>query len=182
VNHLVLSDGTEVTGIVEELSALDADHAPGLKTTLARLRGPILVSRNGAAAGEPFHGDAVVLFGDASLHDAGFDFSEGGRVLVFRSAALPSVAGGPADPEAWDLAFGAFNSFAAGDAEARARAAKAEALAPEVAALYSEVRRQRESGRPDPAIMGRLADRAKAHPGEWLLREELQELGLATTA
>ncbi|HJU84115.1 MAG TPA: aromatic amino acid hydroxylase [Holophagaceae bacterium] len=176
VNHLVLSDGTEVTGIVDELSALDEAHAPGLRTTLARLRGPILVSRNGRAQGAPFHGDAVVLIGDAVLHDPAFDFSEGGRVLVFRSAALPSVAGGPADPEAWDEAFGGLNTFAAGDGEARARAAKAQALKPEVARLYAEVRRQRESGRPDPATLSELAAAARAFPDEWLLREELQEL------
>ncbi len=173
VNHLRLSDGTEVTGIVEELSALDEEHASGLRTTLARLRGPILVSKDGVATGAPFHGDAVVLFGDASLHDASWDFSEGGRALVFRSAALPSVAGGPADPEAWDEAFGGLNSFAAGDAEARARAAKAEALRPEVAALYTELRRQRESGR---IALGGVSEAIAAHPEEWLLQAELAEL------
>lgn len=96
--------------------------------------------------------------------------------LLFTSRSLPSVAGGPADPEAWDQAFGELNAFAAGDAEARARAAKAEALPAATAALYAEVRRQRESGRPDPAILQSLARKAATLPEEWLLKEELEEL------
>lgn len=172
VNHLVLSDGTEVTGIVTGLEKLDHDHAPGLATIAARLRGPILVSRNGKATGAPIEGDAVVLFGEPTLHEAHRPASG----LVFTSAALPSVAGGPADPEAWDQAFGAFNAFATGDAEARARAAKAAALPAKIGALYAEARRQRESGHPDPAALDRIAEAVAAHPDEWLLREELEEL------
>ncbi|HJW09775.1 MAG TPA: aromatic amino acid hydroxylase, partial [Holophagaceae bacterium] len=84
VNHLRLSDGTEITGIVEELGTLDHEHSPGLRTIMARLKGPILVSRDGLATSEPFHGDAVVLFGDPSLHDASLDYREGGRTLVFQ--------------------------------------------------------------------------------------------------
>ncbi|HJW09864.1 MAG TPA: hypothetical protein VJ483_09535, partial [Holophagaceae bacterium] len=138
--------------------------------------GPILVSRDGLATSEPFHGDAVVLFGDPSLHDASLDYREGGRTLVFQSEALPSVAGGPADPEAWDEAFGGLNAFSEGDAEARARAAKAEALDPGLAALYAEVRAMREAGHADPARLEAILATLKQHPQDWLLKEEVLEL------
>ncbi|MBS1766414.1 MAG: aromatic amino acid hydroxylase [Acidobacteria bacterium] len=172
VNHLVLSDGTEVTGVVTRLERAEREHAPGLRTVAAHLRGPLLVSKNGVALGAPIEGDAVVLFGDAHLHEVRRPASG----LVFTSATLPSVAGGPADPEAWDAAFGAFNAFTTGDAEARARAAKAEALAPEIAAHYLDLRRQRESGRLDATRLDRVAAAVAAHPEEWLLREELEEI------
>lgn len=172
VNHLLLADGTEVTGIVTRLEALDHEHAPGMKTVAAHLRGPILVSKQGKALHPPQEEDAVVLFGEASLHGA-FKPDAG---LVFTSSSLPSVAGGPADPEAWDLAFGAANAFAAGDAEARARAAKGKALSKEMAALYSDLRRERESSHPNLATLSKIAEAAAAHPEEWLLNAELQEL------
>ncbi|HZU53782.1 MAG TPA: aromatic amino acid hydroxylase, partial [Holophagaceae bacterium] len=94
VNHLVLSDGTEITGIVTKVDALDEEHAPGLRTVAAHLKGPIQLSKHGKALGPPVEGDAVVLFGNPALH-AAFRPASGG---VFASAALPSVAGGPADP------------------------------------------------------------------------------------
>ncbi len=172
VNHLVLSDGTEVTGVVTKLDQLDREHAPGLRTVAAHLRGPILVSRNGEATGAPIESGAVILFGDPSLHEAHRPTSG----LVFTSAALPSVAGGPADPEAWDRAFGEANLFAAGDAEARARAAKAHALAPDMAGHYAELRRQRESSHPDAAALARIAEASARYPEEWLLKQELEEL------
>lgn len=178
VNHLVLSDGTEITGIVAKLDALDEEHAPGLKTVAAHLKGPIQVSKKGEALGAPVADDAVVLFGGPDLHGPFRPLSG----LVFTSGALPSVAGGPADPEAWDLAFGESNAFAAGDAEARARAAKAQALSPDMASLYAELRRERESGRPDPAALARIAEAAARHPDEWLLKAELDELGMPAHA
>jgi len=178
VNHLVLSDGTEITGIVARLDTLDEEHAPGMRTVAAHLKGPIQVSKNGEALGAPVEGGAVVLFGDPARHAA----HQPAHGLVFTSAALPSVAGGPADPEAWDMAFGEANAFAAGDAEARARAAKAQALAPDMAALYAELRRERESGRPDPAALARIAGAAARHPGEWLLKAELDELRMPAHA
>ncbi len=98
--------------------------------------------------------------------------------LLILSASLPSVAGGPADPGAWDRWFGAQNAFAEGNAEAEARARKAEALPADVAALYDEVRRTREAGTPDAGILATLEARAAAHPGEWLLKAELTELQL----
>lgn len=172
VNHLVLSDGTEITGVVAKVEVSTREHAPGLKALAAHLKGPIQVSRGGKALGAPVESDAVVLFGDPALHEA----RRPGSGLVFTSGALPSVAGGPADPEAWDQAFGAFNTFAAGDAEARARAAKAAALHPDMAALYAGLRRARESGHPDPAALSRIAAAAADHPEEWLLKAELDEL------
>ncbi|HXC16573.1 MAG TPA: aromatic amino acid hydroxylase [Holophagaceae bacterium] len=178
VNYLTLSDGTEITGTVTKLDMREEEHAPGLKTVAAHLRGPIQVSKNGEAMGAPVEGDAVVLFGDSALH-AAHRLSDG---LVFTSAALPSVGGGPADPEAWDQAFGEFNTFAAGDAEARARAAKAQALAPDMAALYADLRRERESGHPDPAVLARIAKAAIQHPGDWLLKAELDELRMPAHA
>lgn len=172
VNHLVLSDGTEVTGIVTSLEKLDREHAPGLATVATHLKGPILVSKQGKAIGAPVEGDAIVLFGEPSLHES----HRSANGLVFTSAALPSVAGGPADPEAWDAAFGAFNAFATGDAEARARAAKAEALSPEMAEHYVALRRMRESGHSDPRTLDKLSTVVAAHPEEWLLQEELDAL------
>ena len=102
--------------------------------------------------------------------------------LLFLSAGLPSVAGGAADPQAWDHWFGDQNAFAEGEAEAEARARKAGALSPELATLYEEVRALREGGHPDPALRRALAARAAAHPGEWLLQAEVAELETEVTA
>ncbi|HTL97520.1 MAG TPA: aromatic amino acid hydroxylase [Holophagaceae bacterium] len=178
VNHLVLSDGTEVTGVVTQLDRMDHEIAPGLRIVAAHLSGPILVSKGGKALGAPVDGPAVVLFGDPALHGA----HRPAAGLVFTSAALPSVAGGPADPEAWDQAFGQLNAFAAGDAEARARAAKAGALKPDLAALYAEVRAMREQGPVDPARLEAILLGLKAHPEDWLLGIEIQELMRAAAA
>jgi len=91
--------------------------------------------------------------------------------LLFVSEDLRSVAGGPADPGAWDRWFGELSSFAEGEGEARARAHKAAALEPGLAALYAEVRRMREAGALDRDRL--LAIRAA---GDWLLRTEVDEL------
>jgi len=98
------------------------------------------------------------------------------RCRLLLSRALPSVAGGPADPGAWDRSCGATSGFTEGDGEARARARKATALLAEVAGLYDGVRRFRESGRRDPAEADLLREAAGRFPGEWLLREEVHEL------
>ena len=63
---------------------------------------------------------------------------------LFLSEGLPSVAGGPADPGTWDRWFGELDAFTEGDGEAQARAKKAAALPPPLAALYREVRTLRE--------------------------------------
>jgi phenylalanine-4-hydroxylase len=207
VNHLVLSDGREVTGkVVERLEGTRA-VAEGLKTALVRLEGPVLLSRGAKARGRPWTGTALVAFGAGTLPERG-DFrlelasgltlsgfavgegevlnlraSLGGRELEMPSVAklylaesLPSVAGGPADPAAWDRWFGELNAFSEGDGEARARARKAEALSPAMAALYREVRALRESREVRPERVEQLAQAAAAFPDEWLLREEVTEL------
>ena len=96
--------------------------------------------------------------------------------LLFLSAGLPSVAGGPADPGAWDAWFGDQSALAVGEAEAQARERKAAALPEELAALYADVRALREAGRPATDRLRPLAARAKSHPEEWLLQAELAEL------
>lgn len=137
VNHVVLADGLEITGKVVSRVASNHELAPGLGTALARIDGPVMVSRNGVALSSPRAGEALVIFGTATLPDRGAfslklesglsldGFAVGGgeavnlratlagekldlpsRALVFASTALPSVAGGPADPETWDRWFG----------------------------------------------------------------------------
>ena len=96
--------------------------------------------------------------------------------LLFLSGALPSVAGGPADPGAWDAWFGDPSALAEGEAEAQARDRKAQSLPADLAALYVEARTLRESGRVEAHRLRDLAGRAAEHPGEWLLQAELAEL------
>ncbi len=100
--------------------------------------------------------------------------------LLFVSEDLRSVAGGPADPGAWDRWFGDLSSFTEGEGEARARAHKASALMPGLAALYAEVRRMRESGRLDPQRLVEIRDAASRWRDDWLLRAEVDELIEAT--
>jgi phenylalanine-4-hydroxylase len=71
VNHLVLSDGREVTGLVVEAISGSRPSAPGLSTALARLEGPVMVSRNGQALRKPWPGPALVAFGSAELPERG---------------------------------------------------------------------------------------------------------------
>ncbi|HYH99752.1 aromatic amino acid hydroxylase [Hyalangium sp.] len=95
---------------------------------------------------------------------------------LYLSEGLPSVAGGAADPGAWDRWFGELNAFSEGDGEAQARARKAEALPPALAGLYREARALRESGERRPERLEQLTQAASAFPGEWLLWDELNEL------
>jgi phenylalanine-4-hydroxylase len=207
VNHLVLSAGRELSGRVVACVDGAAEAAPGLRSALARLDGPVLVSRGGVAEGKPWQGDVVVAFGRAALPERGaFEVAlssglslqgfavEGGEVvnlrgaiagrpielpswaLLFLSEDLRSVAGGPADPGAWDRWFGELSSFAEGEGEARARAHKAEALPPRLAALYAEVRRLREGGTPARERLTAIRDAAAEFPEDWLLRAEVDEL------
>jgi phenylalanine-4-hydroxylase len=207
VNHLVLSRGRELSGRVVGRVAAATEVAPGLRTALARLDGPVLVSRGGVAQGKPWPGDVVVAFGGAELPERGaFELSlpsgltlqgfavGGGEVvnlrgaiagrplelpswaLLFVSEDLRSVAGGPADPGAWDRWFGELSSFGEGEGEARARAHKAEALPPRLAALYAEVRRLREAGAASRERLAAIREAAGAYPEDWLLRAEVDEL------
>lgn len=95
---------------------------------------------------------------------------------LFLSEGLPSVAGGPADPETWDRWFGELSAFTEGDGEAQARARKAEALPAALAALYRDVRTLRESGDRRMERLESLMQAAHAFPDEWLLWAELNEL------
>jgi phenylalanine-4-hydroxylase len=96
------------------------------------------------------------------------------RALLTVAEGLPSVAGGAADAGAWDRSFG--SPSVESDGEARARAHKAEALAAPLAAMYREVRQQRESGRIDLERLEVIAAQARGHVDDWLLRTEIAEL------
>jgi phenylalanine-4-hydroxylase len=207
VNHLALAGGVEVSGRVVERVPARREVAPGLATALARLEGPVLVSRGRRADRKPWPGPAVVAFGrgrppergafalalEGGLALRGFAVGDGevvdlrgeleGRplalptwALLVVSDGLPSVAGGPADPGAWDRWFGELQSFAAGEGEARARAHRAAALAPALAALYAEVRRLRERGAADAGRLAAIRAAARAFPDDWLLAAEVDEL------
>ncbi|MDE3032400.1 MAG: aromatic amino acid hydroxylase [Acidobacteriota bacterium] len=109
-------------------------------------------------------------------HQGGHPLDVPSWAMLMLSAGLPSVAGGPADPGAWDRWFGEQNAFTEGEAEAEARSRKAETLSAGLAVLYDEVRLARETGTADACALAALEARAAAYPGEWLLREELAEL------
>jgi phenylalanine-4-hydroxylase len=141
---------------VPERGAFDVEVAPGVR-----------VSGFAAGAGEVL-GLRVVRDGVEA------DVPPWAILAVARS--IPSVAGGPADPAAWDRWFGELSSFAEGDGEARARARKAAALPPALGALYEEVRRLRERGGARLERLLAIRDAAAAFAGDWLLREEVDEL------
>ncbi len=205
LNHLVLAGGLELSGRVAELFR-GRPAAPDLGTALARVEGPLLLSRGGQAEGRPWAGEALVAFGRGELPARGaFNLALGsglfltgykvgehevinlrahldGRpldvpswALLFLSATLPSVAGGPADPGAWDAWFGGSNAFAEGEAEAEARARKAEALPASLAEAYEALRRMRGTAAPDPEALRRIAEAAR-RADDWLLLEEADEL------
>ena len=190
--------------MVEALFEGPRPAGAGLATALAMLRGPVLLSRGGKALGAPHHLPAVVAFGEARVPPEGsfcLSFASGlalsGRIeegvasdlraafgsrelpvpqraLLLASPALPSVAGGPGDPGAWDWHFGAPAPDEQG--EARAREHRASALSPRLAELYRSVRSLREGGRTDAARLAELAREASRFPDEWLLHAELAEL------
>ncbi len=205
VNHLVLDDGTAVTGVVQAVHDGATASGSGMNAALAVVRGPTLLSRAGEALGPVSDLPALVVFGDVRLPPerafriafaSGLELAgrmeEGGvvaelrasvgsrelevpaRALLLTSRTLPSVAGGPGDPGAWDARFGA--PAPDEDGEARARAHKAAALAPRLADLYREVRALRESGRVDRARLAEIAREAQQFPEDWLLRVEVEEL------
>lgn len=206
VNHLVLSDGLQLSAkVVQQFRG--KPQRDGLSTALARLEGPVLLSRANQALGGPWPGEALVAFGSGQLPRRGaFSLSlasglflTGFRVgehevvnlrghldgrpldlpswaLLVLSKGLPQVAGGPADPAAWDAWFGNLHSFTAGEAENLARKHKVDALPAEVAALYAEVRALRESAQPDPQRVAAILRAVSGHPSDWLLATELREL------
>jgi phenylalanine-4-hydroxylase len=207
VNHLVLSDGREITARVVETVPGTRPVTEGLASALVRLEGPVMVSRGGKDGSKPWPGLALVAFGAGELPDRGSFQLElasglklrgfavgGGEVLnlqgeldgrpvelpsvtqLFLSEGLPSVAGGPADPGAWDHWFGELNAFSEGEGEAQARAKKAAALHPSLATLYREVRTMRESRKLDPKRLEQIARAATDFQDDWLLKLEAEEL------
>jgi phenylalanine-4-hydroxylase len=204
VNHLVLADGTEITGVVARLHPGPLATAPGLATAVAVLSGPVQLSRAGKASGDPRDAPAVVAFGEARTpREGSFCLSFGSglalsgriadgvavelrgsigsrelelpdRAVLLSSPSLPSVAGGPGDPGAWDCSFGA--AAAEDEGEARARAHRASALAPRLAQLYSEVRAMRERGCTDRQRLAEIGAEARSFRDDWLLRLEIEEL------
>jgi phenylalanine-4-hydroxylase len=206
VNHLVLDGGREVTGrVVERLPARPATAGLSaslarLSGPVLVSQGGVATGRPFAgdavvafgAGALPERGRFDVALG-SGLRLRGFAVGGGevlglegelaGRrldlppwALVLVSRTLPSVAGGPADPAAWDRWFGELSSFSAGEGEARARARKAAALPPALGALYAELRRLRESGAARPERLLALRAAAERFQDDWLLRAEVDEL------
>jgi phenylalanine-4-hydroxylase len=99
-----------------------------------------------------------------------------GSALLLASEGLPGVAGGPADPEAWDRWFGEQDTCSAGEAENLARRRKAEALPARLAELYREVAQMRESGRIHSGRLREVLEELDRFPEDWLLRHEVGEL------
>jgi len=206
VNHLALDGDREVSGVVAEVFQAERPLSQELHAAAAVVGGPSLLSRRGRALDGPWSLPSVVAFGRGTVpregrfesilatglrlsgralrgrevaelrgQVAGRELALPPRALLLFSDALPSVAGGPADPGCWDANYG--RPAEAGDAEARARARKVAALPERVARLYAEVRELREAGARDGDRLAALAREARQLPGEWLLREELAELG-----
>ena len=210
VNHVVLADGTAVTGTVTALHEGVAPTASGLATAAAVLSGPVQLSREGRADDDPVEAPAVVAIGDRRVprdgpfrlaFDSGLRLSgriaDGlavelrgavgsrelplpGRAVLLSTPSIPSVAGGPGDPAAWDERFG--SPVGGDEGEARARAHRIAALPPRLATLYAEVRAIRERGALDRERLAAIAREAEAYPGDWLLREELAELSASDAA
>ena len=210
VNHLVLPDGLEVTGVVLRVHPAARELQPGLDAACAVVDGPTLLSRGGRALRAPAKLAAVVCFGaaeapapgpfsltlpsglelrgralaaldvaavevaDLRARLAGRELEVPARAVLVLGDGLPSLPGGPADPAAWDRAFGAPAPHS--DAEERARANKASALQPRLAALYAEVREMRESGEADFERLEEIAGEARGFTDDWLLRVEIAEL------
>jgi phenylalanine-4-hydroxylase len=202
VNHLTLSGGLEVTGQVARLLRA----GPEGPVLLAVLEGPGMLSRRGIALGEAWQGPALVLLACQAPPPGPFslDLPGGGSLqglalgdhqatglrgfLQGRQVELPGqarlfggqvagVAGGPGDPERWDRWFGRDEALAAErEAENRARQRKAQALPLSLAALYTEVRRMRQTGPLDPGRLAQIREELREHPQDWLLQCEIQEL------
>ncbi len=95
------------------------------------------------------------------------------RVVAFES--MPSVAGGPADPETWDRTFGELSSSRSGNGEEAARAAKAAEVPASLTYLYRRVNAL--AGKAvTGASLDELRDRAEKFPHEWLLHESIARL------
>ena len=120
------------------------------------------------ASGYVVDGHEVVDF-RVWLHGRPVPVSTWASVAV--AEAIPSVAGGPADPQRWDQYFGAVESFTAGNHETLARQRKAQELPAELGALYLEVSRMRQSKATDRKRLGQILEDSRRFGDEPLLRE-----------
>ncbi|HEY0881133.1 MAG TPA: phenylalanine 4-monooxygenase, partial [Archangium sp.] len=121
------------------------------------------------ASGYVVDGHEVVDF-RVWLHGRQVQVSTWAYVAV--AEAIPSVAGGPADPQKWDEYFGALDSFTAGNSETLARQRKADELPSDIAGLYAEVRAMRKSKKTDRKRLEQILTSTE----EPLLRAEVEEL------
>ena len=205
VNHLLLPGGLEVTGQVAGLvGGGPGGDAPllatlagpvmlswgGVTAMAAPWPGPalVLIGPGPAAGTGPFRFDlpgGLELSGrwtgehqagdlQGRLHGQPLDLPRSARLLL--ASSLPGVAGGPADPEAWDRWFGEAGPGGDGEAERLARRRKAEALPARLGALYTEVARMRESGRVVPGRLLQIREELTRFPDDWLLNCEVGEL------
>jgi len=193
VNHLVLDTGLEVTGrVARRVAGIVVLDGPvqvsrGGRALGAPWLGQALVAFG--SGGLPETG-AFALELPGGVRVSGFRLGGGevidlkgasgtgpldlpSRALLFLAGKLPSVAGGPADPEAWDRHFG---GGPPGDAERLARQRKAGSLPPDLAALYEEVATLRRRGEAAPERLREIRAALAAFPGDWLLAQEIEEL------
>ncbi|BDU74406.1 aromatic amino acid hydroxylase [Mesoterricola silvestris] len=193
VNHLVLDTGLEITGRVARRVAgivgLDgpvlvsragkAQGEPWMGQALVAFgagglpeRGPFTLELPGGVGLSGFRtGNFETI--DLKGHSPGGALDLPSRALLFLAGKLPSVAGGPADPETWDRHFGVGPP---GEAEQLARQRKAASLPPDLAALYAEVRALRDRGEAPPGRLREIRAALAAFPGDWLLAQEVEEL------
>jgi phenylalanine-4-hydroxylase len=114
VNHLVLDGGLELTGKVVARIPARGVLAAGLATALARVEGPVQISRNGTATGRPWSGEALVAFGRGDLPHRGafsLDLPSGLFLTGFRVGEHEVINlrghqdGRPLDLPSWALLF-----------------------------------------------------------------------------
>jgi phenylalanine-4-hydroxylase len=166
---MISRDGkcTEIPKRIDAVVLIGSERLP------ARGRFSIRFSSGVEASGYVVDGHEVVDF-RVWLHGHQVQVSTWAYVAV--AEAIPSVAGGPADPQRWDEYFGALDSFTAGNSETLARQRKADELPKDLAALYAEVRVMRRGQKTDRARLSAVLDEARRFGDEPLLREEIEEL------
>ncbi len=152
---------------------IDAVVLIGTERLPLRGRFSIRLASGVEASGYVVDGNEVVDF-RVWLHGRPVPVSTWAYVAV--AEAIPSVAGGPADPQKWDEYFGPLDSFTAGNSENLARQRKADELPKELASLYREVREMRRGGKSDRKRLGDILEASKRFGDETLLREEVDEL------
>lgn len=158
---------TEIPRRIDAVVLIGAERLP------LRGRFSMRLASGVEASGYVVDGHEVVDF-RVWLHGRPVPVSTWAYVAV--AEAIPSVAGGPADPQRWDEYFGALDSFTAGNSEHLARQRKAEELPKELASLYGEVREMRRGKKVDRKRLGEILEASRRFGDEPLLREEVDEL------